>query len=49
MLTGPNRGGKTILTQGIGLAFLMYQCGVFVPASSARLYINAPVILKILH
>ena len=21
ILTGPNRGGKTILTQGIGLAF----------------------------
>jgi len=35
ILTGPNRGGKTILTQGIGLAFLMYQCGVFVPAASA--------------
>lgn len=35
ILTGPNRGGKTILTQGIGLAFLLYQSGVFVPASSA--------------
>ncbi|SFX85456.1 MutS-related protein [Ruminococcus sp. XPD3002] len=35
LLTGPNRGGKTILTQGIGLAFLLYQSGVFVPASSA--------------
>ncbi len=37
ILTGPNRGGKTILTQGIGLAFFMYQCGVFVPASSAKI------------
>lgn len=35
ILTGPNRGGKTILTQGIGLAFLMYQSGLFVPAASA--------------
>ena len=35
ILTGPNRGGKTILTQGIGLAFLLYQNGVFVPAASA--------------
>ena len=35
ILTGPNRGGKTILTQGIGLAFLLYQSGVFVPARSA--------------
>ena len=37
ILTGPNRGGKTILTQGIGLVFLLYQSGVFVPASSARI------------
>ena len=37
ILTGPNRGGKTILTQGIGLAFLLYQSGVFVPAASAKI------------
>ncbi|MBO4877078.1 MAG: hypothetical protein J5501_03625 [Ruminococcus sp.] len=37
ILTGPNRGGKTILTQGIGLAFLMYQSGLFVPAASAKI------------
>jgi len=37
ILTGPNRGGKTILTQGIGLAFLMYQSGLFVPAASAEI------------
>ena len=37
ILTGPNRGGKTILTQGVGLVFLMEQTGVFVPASSARI------------
>lgn len=37
ILTGPNRGGKTILTQGIGLAFLLYQSGVFVPASAAKI------------
>lgn len=39
ILTGPNRGGKTIITQGIGLAFLMYQSGVFVPAASAKIRI----------
>ena len=39
ILTGPNRGGKTILTQGIGLAFLLFQSGVFVPASSAKIRI----------
>ena len=37
ILTGPNRGGKTVLTQGIGLVFLLYQSGVFVPASSAKI------------
>ncbi len=37
ILTGPNRGGKTILTQGIGLVFLLYQSGVFVPAASAKI------------
>ena len=37
ILTGPNRGGKTILTQGIGLAFLLYQSGVFVPAAAAKI------------
>ena len=37
ILTGPNRGGKTILTQGIGLAFLLYQSGVSVPASAANI------------
>ena len=37
ILTGPNRGGKTILTQGIGIAFLLYQSGVFVPAKTAKL------------
>ena len=34
ILTGPNRGGKTIFTQAVGLAVLMAQWGVSVPASS---------------
>lgn len=33
ILTGPNRGGKTIFTQAIGLAMLMAQWGVYIPAS----------------
>ena len=37
ILTGPNRGGKTILTQAVGLAMLMAQWGVYVPASMAKL------------
>ena len=32
ILTGANRGGKTTLTQGVGILFLMAQGGVYVPA-----------------
>ena len=37
ILTGPNRGGKTIFTQAIGLTALLMQWGVYVPASEAQL------------
>lgn len=37
ILTGPNRGGKTIFTQAVGLAFLLAQWGIYVPAQSAAL------------
>lgn len=40
ILTGPNRGGKTIFTQGIGLAFLLFQHGVFVPCSKGEIHIS---------
>lgn len=33
ILTGPNRGGKTILTQAVGQAVIFMQLGVFVPCS----------------
>lgn len=36
ILTGPNRGGKTILTQGIGLAAYMASIGLFVAADSYK-------------
>ncbi len=39
ILTGPNRGGKTILTQALGLAVLMFQQGIFVPCSKAKIRI----------
>ncbi len=35
ILTGPNRGGKTIFTQAAGLAMLMAQWGVYTPAKAA--------------
>lgn len=34
ILTGANRGGKTTVTQGIGLLYAMAQGGIFVPADS---------------
>lgn len=34
ILTGPNRGGKTVLTQGIGIIVLMAAEGMFVTADS---------------
>ncbi len=37
ILTGPNRGGKTIFTQAVGLVCLMAQWGVYVPCRSAIL------------
>ncbi len=35
IMTGPNRGGKTTLTQAVGQIFLFAQCGIYVPAESA--------------
>ncbi|MCH5211286.1 MAG: DNA mismatch repair protein [Oscillospiraceae bacterium] len=34
ILTGANRGGKTTITQAVGLMFILAQGGIFVPASS---------------
>ena len=36
MITGANRGGKSTFLRGLGLAQLMMQCGMFVPAVSFR-------------
>jgi len=34
VITGANRGGKSTFLRSVGLAFLMMQCGMFVPAQS---------------
>lgn len=37
IITGPNRGGKTVYTEMIGLAQVLFQAGVFVPGTDARI------------
>ena len=37
VLTGPNRGGKSVITCAIGLALVMMQLGMYVPAERATL------------
>ncbi len=39
VLTGPNRGGKSVITCAIGLAQAMFQLGMFVPAKDAKISI----------
>lgn len=36
VITGANRGGKSTFLRSLGLAQLMLQCGMFVPAESLR-------------
>jgi hypothetical protein len=43
ILTGPNRGGKTTYTQAIGLAQVLFQTGLYLPADSARLSVTDAV------
>lgn len=37
ILTGPNQGGKTVYTQAIGIAQVLFQAGLYVPAKAARI------------
>lgn len=36
IMTGPNRGGKTTFTQAVGIAFLLAQNGIYVPATEFK-------------
>lgn len=36
LITGANQGGKSVFLRSIGIAQLMMQCGLFVPAESFR-------------
>lgn len=37
VLTGPNRGGKSVITCAVGLSVAMMQLGMFVPAKRAKI------------
>ncbi|MBO5295441.1 MAG: hypothetical protein J6B71_09400 [Clostridia bacterium] len=37
VLTGPNRGGKSVITCAVGLSQVMMQLGMYVPAESATI------------
>ncbi|MBQ5661988.1 MAG: DNA mismatch repair protein, partial [Clostridia bacterium] len=37
VLTGPNRGGKSVITCALGLAQVMMQLGMYVPAEAASI------------
>lgn len=37
ILTGPNQGGKSVFTYAVGIAQVLFQLGLFVPAKSAKI------------
>jgi len=43
IITGANRGGKSTLLRSLGLAQLMMQCGMFVPAESFRANVSSGI------
>jgi DNA mismatch repair protein MutS2 len=49
IITGPNSGGKTRLLQALGLAQLLAQAGLFVPATSARLVVREGMFVSLIQ
>jgi DNA mismatch repair protein MutS2 len=49
IVTGPNSGGKTRLLQAVGLAQLLAQTGLFVPARRARLALRPGMFVSIVQ
>lgn len=47
IITGPNSGGKTRLLQSLGLAQLLAQSGLFVPARRARLALVPALVMSL--
>jgi len=49
VVTGPNSGGKTRLLQALGLAQLLGQSGLYVPAAAARLPLASSMFASLVH
>lgn len=49
LITGPNSGGKTRLLQSLGLAQLLAQNGLFVPAKSARIILATGLVTSLIE
>jgi DNA mismatch repair protein MutS2 len=49
LITGPNSGGKTRLLQALGLAQLLAQAGLFVPARSAQMALAPALVVSLIQ
>ena len=49
LLTGPNSGGKTRLLQSIGLAQLLAQSGLLVPAAKAKITLAPGLVVSLIQ
>lgn len=49
LITGPNSGGKTRLLQSLGLAQLLAQNGLFVPAKTARIVFATGLVTSLIE
>ena len=49
LVTGPNSGGKTRLLQSVGLAQLLAQSGLFVPARSGKVALSSGLVVSLIQ
>jgi DNA mismatch repair protein MutS2 len=49
LVTGPNSGGKTRLLQSLGLAQLLAQSGLFVPARSGAVALSSGLVVSLIQ